>query len=247
MSVHTRRLWIKPLKFLLCESSIIYSNYFWQSTIANLLKWVTSTGFKVLLQNKWKHASPLFNSQYENNYHPSECTQLKAINLTSKVCMCPSCLLFILKQLSVLDLWYQCCLCSFLRLNLTRWMRRTRPTPWYLWLPSHRNPLTSRLSTASLRQKMGPTPTPTPRLTDTLPARRQWLTLRCESYRGFLHYLSPARTHYTQAILLPQRPSMKSIWKVKMIPPHLPSSSFQPASLWTMITMTMTIACDTWP
>lgn len=68
----------------------------------------------------------------------------------------------------------------FCRLNPSRWMRRTRPTHWYLWPPCPRSPSTNPLLTESLHQKTGPTPAR--QLTGTLPVWPLWLTLRCESH-----------------------------------------------------------------
>lgn len=71
------------------------------------------------------------------------------------------------------------------RPNHSRWMRRTRPTHWYRWLPFTRNPLTNPPSTESLRQKTEPTPAP--RLMATPTMWPLWLTLRCESYFQLLY------------------------------------------------------------
>lgn len=142
--------------------------------------------------------------------------------------------------LNLHELWYQCCLCAFLRPNLSRWMRRTRPIPWCLWLPCPRSPSTSRPSTASLHQKMGPTPPPP--LTDTLPPRPQWPTRRCESWHPWppvlpithwdtLHTSPSAASETVHTLRQIQHESTKYV--------HLPSSFPQPAPLGTMMTTTM--------
>lgn len=100
--------------------------------------------------------------------HPLVC--MSNLNSKMKLCVC---------FLTLVVLWGQRCLCLFLRPNLSRWMRRTRPIPWCRWLPCPRSPSTSPLSMASLHRKMGPTLPPP--LTDTPPPRPPWLTRRCES------------------------------------------------------------------
>lgn len=80
------------------------------------------------------------------------------------------------------DVFHWCFIC---RPNRSRWMRRTRPTHWYRWLPFPRNPLTNPPSTESLRQKTGPTQAPW--LTATPTMWPLWLTLRCESYFQLLY------------------------------------------------------------
>ncbi len=140
----------------------------------------------------------------------------------------------------ILKLRYHCCLFAFPRLNLSRWMRRIRPILWCLWPPCPRNPSTSRLSTASLHQKTGPTPPPP--LTDILPPRTQWLTQRCESRHPDLIYPSPTGTHYPQAPLLPHK--LSTHWdKFNTNPPDAFTSP-QPAPLGTLITMTMKLMTD---
>lgn len=139
--------------------------------------------------------------------------------------------------LNLYGLWCQWCLCAFLRPNLSRWMRRTRPTPWCLWLLYPRSHSTSRPSMVSLHQKMGPTLPPPP--TDTLPPRPQWLTRRCESWHPDLLVLSI--THWDT---LPTTPSAASetVHTLRQIQHestkyiHLPSSSTAP--LGTMTTTT---------
>lgn len=83
----------------------------------------------------------------------------------------------------------------FVRLSLSRWMRRTRPIRWCPWLPSPRSPSTSQPQMVILLQKMGPTPPPLS--TDTLPPRHHWLTQRCESWRPWVVL------HFTHLYTLP--------------------------------------------
>lgn len=103
------------------------------------------------------------------------------------------------KLLSHTDVFRWCFIC---RPNRSRWMRRTRPTHWYQWLPFLRDPLTNPPSTESLRQKTGPTPAP--RLTATPTMWPLWLTLRCESYFQLL-YCDTSQTQSMQAPLSQQR------------------------------------------
>lgn len=111
-------------------------------------------------------------------------TQLKPINLHKKriihfhkhVFLQTQMLKFVLKhKLSVLKMW----LWFFYRLTPSRWMKRTRPTPWCPWLLCPRSLSTSQRSTESLHLRTGQTPPPP--LTDTRQTKPKWQTQRCKS------------------------------------------------------------------
>lgn len=116
------------------------------------------------------------------------------------------------KSVSHTDVFHWCFIC---RPNRFRWMRRTRPTHWYRWLPFHRNPLTNPPSRESLRQKTGPTPAP--RLMATLTMWPLWLTLRCDhrSYFNSSTVTHPQRTQSMQAPLFAAEITFTCLYKKK--------------------------------